>query len=393
MADSGILDSSTRAAQSTGERLERAAQKLFATRWYATVSVAEICREAGVSNGIFYRYFRNKEELFRKLLGRILMSIEDALHGVYGSGLHERLVDFVARLTGYTRANPDLIAIFREGQYRFFDYERSLIDIYRTALATALGRRCGMADYLFALGGVRFASIRRALQDVELATEELVRILEQGAFPGMRFDAAKVFEIEVRPPSIVAAPATRERLLQAGKRLFGEKGYHETAIHEITDAANLAVGSFYLHFPSKESFYAELIRLVGREVRRFISGNLTQGLNELERELQGIWLFSMFLSIDRWCYNVVREAEFVLPSEVKAYYDAFEAGYRRHPESGTPVARDPVSAARVNFLLGISHYFGLEIVFDHSPGNARAIIEEIGARLAGGFGAGGSGAA
>ncbi|HOX18431.1 MAG TPA: TetR/AcrR family transcriptional regulator, partial [Spirochaetales bacterium] len=115
MADSGILDSSTRAAQSTGERLERAAQKLFATRWYATVSVAEICREAGVSNGIFYRYFRNKEELFRKLLGRILLSIEDALHGVYGTGLHERLVDFVARLTGYTRANPDLIAIFREG--------------------------------------------------------------------------------------------------------------------------------------------------------------------------------------------------------------------------------------------------------------------------------------
>lgn len=392
MSDNGTRDAAIHAGRSTGERLERAAQKLFATRWYATVSVAEICREAGVSNGIFYRYFRNKEELFRKLLGRILASIEDALQGVGGAGLHERLEDFVGRLTGYSHANPDLIAIFREGQYRFFDYERSLIDIYRKALSTSLGRRCGMADYLFALGGVRFASIRRALQGVELAPAELVRILEVGAFPGQYFDASKVFEIEVKPPPIVAAPATRERLLQAGKRLFGEKGYHETAIHEITDAAKLAVGSFYLHFPSKEAFYAELIRLVGHEVRRFISGNLSPGLNELERELQGIWLFSIFLSIDRWCYNVVREAEFVLPAEVKAYYDAFEAGYRRHPESGAPGVRDPVSAARINFLLGISHYFGLEIVFDNSPGNARALIEEIGLRLSGGFSAARAGA-
>ncbi|MBN1243507.1 MAG: TetR/AcrR family transcriptional regulator [Spirochaetales bacterium] len=385
MPEAGAPKASPVDTPPTGEKLERAAQKLFASRWYATVSVAEICREAGVSNGIFYRYFRNKEELFRKLLGRILASIEEALRGVAGDGLHGRLENFVGRLTGYTRSNPDLIAIFREGQYRFFDYERSLIEIYRNALSTALGRRCGMADYLFALGGVRFASIRRALQGIDLDTSELVRILEHGAFPGMGFDPARVFEIEVKPPSIVAAPATRERLLQAGKRLFGEKGYHETAIHEITDAAKLAVGSFYLHFPSKEAFYAELIRLVGHEVRRFISTNLSSGLNELERELQGVWLFSIFLSIDRWCYSVVREAEFVLPAEVKAYYDAFEAGYRRHPESGTPGARDPVSAARVNFLLGISHYFGLEIVFDHSPGNARALIEEIGLRLAAGF--------
>ena len=31
----------------------------------------------------------------------------------------------------------------------------------------------------------------------------------------------------------------RERLLQAGKRLFGERGFHEVSIHEITDAAGL----------------------------------------------------------------------------------------------------------------------------------------------------------
>ncbi|MCX7024738.1 MAG: TetR/AcrR family transcriptional regulator [Spirochaetes bacterium] len=368
----------------TGERLERAAIQLFSTHWYATVSVAEICREAGVSNGLFYRYYRNKEELFRKLLGEILASIESELRELSGSSRHGRLSNFVDRLSAYTEAHPDLIAIFREGQYRFFDYERALMEIYRRALSAALGRDCSLADYLFALGGIRFTNIRRSLQGTPLDPGVVVNVLENGAFPGLTFDVAKVFEIEVRPPVIVAAPAARERLLQAGKRLFGERGYHEANIHEITDAAGLSVGSFYLWFPSKECFYAELIGLVGREVRHFITSNLLPGLNRLEREMQGIWLFSIFLSIDRYCYNIVREAEFVLPDKVKEYYDAFERGYRH----GTDAIEGPDAPTRINFLLGVSHYFGIEIVFDHSPENARALIEGIGQKLAGGFSSG-----
>jgi len=371
----------TKEVASTSARLEQAAVRLFSTRWFGTVSVAEICREAGLSNGIFYKYFKNKEELFRKLLGEILASIESVLRGLSGSTRRERLSDFFDRLSAYALSHPDLIAIFREGQYRFFEYERSLIEIYRGVLSSAIGRNCSLADYLFALGGIRFASIRQALQGSRIDAEVVVGILEEGAFPGLAFDASRVFGIEVRPPVIVAAPAARERLLQAGKRLFGERGYHEVSIHEITDSAGLSVGSFYLWFASKEAFYAELIELVGREVRHFIASHLSPGLNRLEREMQGIWLFSIFLSIDRYCYNVVREAEFVLPEKVKEYYDAFERGYGH----GEGALEGPEASTRINFLLGISHYFGIEIVFDHSPENARALVEEIGRRLSDGF--------
>ncbi|HEX7579510.1 MAG TPA: helix-turn-helix domain-containing protein, partial [Thermoanaerobaculia bacterium] len=37
------------------ERLLAAAVGLFAKKWYGTVSVAEICLAAGLSNGVFYR--------------------------------------------------------------------------------------------------------------------------------------------------------------------------------------------------------------------------------------------------------------------------------------------------------------------------------------------------
>ena len=56
----------------TAERLVSAAVGLFSKKWYGTVSVAEVCREAGLSNGVFYRYFDGKEALFKVILGRVL---------------------------------------------------------------------------------------------------------------------------------------------------------------------------------------------------------------------------------------------------------------------------------------------------------------------------------
>jgi AcrR family transcriptional regulator len=181
----------------------------------------------------------------------------------------------------------------------------------------------------------------------------------------------------------------RERLLRAGRRLFGEKGFFETNIHEVTDAAQLSVGAFYIHFPSKEAFYAELIALVGHDVRAFISTNLagTGPLNALECELRGLWLWLVYLSIDKHCYNIVREAEFVLPEAVREYYGAFAAGYRKRPRALRAIFAAPGldEGTAIEFLMGLAHYFGMEAAFDDAPGDARALVETIGGYLAKGL--------
>ncbi len=171
--------------------------------------------------------------------------------------------------------------------------------------------------------------------------------------------------------------------------MFGEKGFFETNIHEVTDAAQLSVGAFYIHFKSKESFYAELIALVGHDVRAFISRNMagTGPLNALEFELRGLWLWLVYLSIDKQCYNIVREAEFVLPDAVRDYYGAFAAGYRKRPPSLRATSAAPAldEATAVAYLMGIAHYFGMEAAFDDAPGDARALVETIGGYLARGL--------
>src|SRR5580693_4038 len=45
---------------------------------------------------------------------------------------------------------------------------------------------------------------------------------------------------------------TRERLFAASVRLFAEKGFAETTVEDITNAADVGKGTFFNYFPSKE---------------------------------------------------------------------------------------------------------------------------------------------
>ena len=51
---------------------------------------------------------------------------------------------------------------------------------------------------------------------------------------------------------------TRQALLEAALPLFREKGYHATTVEEITEGADVAKGTFFNYFPSKEVLLDEL---------------------------------------------------------------------------------------------------------------------------------------
>jgi AcrR family transcriptional regulator len=60
----------------------------------------------------------------------------------------------------------------------------------------------------------------------------------------------------------------KDGLLRIGERLFALHGYRDVSIKDITEAAGLAMGSFYTYFPGKESFYAEILdRIEQRGIR------------------------------------------------------------------------------------------------------------------------------
>ncbi|WP_160145912.1 TetR/AcrR family transcriptional regulator [Dictyobacter aurantiacus] len=52
---------------------------------------------------------------------------------------------------------------------------------------------------------------------------------------------------------------TRAELLAAARRVFAKKGFHDTSILDITEAADVGVGTFYLHFRDKDEIFNTLI--------------------------------------------------------------------------------------------------------------------------------------
>lgn len=75
------------------------AQKLFSEKGYAATGLREIAEKAGISIGNIYNYFKNKEELFHRLLDpRIILDsmsdLPDIVQGGFPENMHELIMHF-----------------------------------------------------------------------------------------------------------------------------------------------------------------------------------------------------------------------------------------------------------------------------------------------------------
>jgi AcrR family transcriptional regulator len=50
----------------------------------------------------------------------------------------------------------------------------------------------------------------------------------------------------------------RKLILKTAAAIFAKKGYHQTVVKDITDSAEISVGTFYLYFKNKEDLFEKL---------------------------------------------------------------------------------------------------------------------------------------
>ncbi len=67
-------------------------------------------------------------------------------------------------------------------------------------------------------------------------------------------------------PKTKKSKATKAKILDTAKQVFANKGFHKSTVKDITKAANLGYGTFYLYFKDKKEVFYALVEQVEGEI-------------------------------------------------------------------------------------------------------------------------------
>lgn len=190
-------------------------------------------------------------------------------------------------------------------------------------------------------------------------------------------DAVKGAEAgDGRAPLTPRGERTRARLLEAAEEVFADRGYDEASIVQITQGAGVAMGTFYLYFPSKQAIFHELVLDLNHRLRAEIARAVEGGRSRVEIERRGFRAFFEFTRRHPGLYRIIRSAEFVDREAFETHYERLAAGYieglRAAMDAGELRDTDPKMLAYV--LMGIAEMVGMRWILWRPDG---AVSEQL----------------
>ena len=164
-----------------------------------------------------------------------------------------------------------------------------------------------------------------------------------------------------KAPKTARGRRTLRQLLDAAADEFGEKGFHEASISQITQRAGVAIGSFYTYFDSKEEVFTALVRDLSAQVRDYVAPRISSQANQLDAEREGQQAFLEFAQAHKEIYRIIDEAEFVDPATYREHYTSTATRIAARLDAAQ--ARGEISAGsseiRAWALMGMNVFLGL----------------------------------
>ena len=113
-------------------------------------------------------------------------------------------------------------------------------------------------------------------------------------------------------------PAARRRkqLLDVALDVFADKGFHETSMNDVAEAAGVTKPVLYQHFRSKRELFGELLADVGRDLQDAITKAVASAQTSHEMVDLGFAAFFRYVDAHRnafvlfWGHGSTREDEF-----------------------------------------------------------------------------------
>src|SRR5882672_1796351 len=98
---------------------------------------------------------------------------------------------------------------------------------------------------------------------------------------------------------------TRQELLAAATRVLAEKGLDRTKVTDIAAAADVGVGTFYLHFPDKEALFDAVVEETVRRLKATVDAARIKATGPVEKMRAGTTAFCRFAQENREVFKIV----------------------------------------------------------------------------------------
>lgn len=388
----------TKKGTATRAAILDAAHEVFRDTGYYASSNSEITRRAGVSLATFYQYFRNKEQVFQELNDLVIERFMNKAEALSLSGLDfaARLKKIIALLYDHTKNNLAFHRILGESELVdrvTLAYYEAIARFLRNFLRkeTVAGNIRPLDPNIIAYGLIGicyFNSFKWGEPKEDLNEEQIIDLMGELIMNGISGpsewkrqtnwdmlslpEPLPLHEETEDEEMMTKGEKTRQAILLAAEKVFGQHGINRAGIAEITREAGVALGTFYVHFASKAELVEGYVKYINRSMRREIQRVASSMLDRRDVERVGIIVFFDFILRHREVYRIIPEFEMIDKEISLWYYEKTAQGYVQGLEQAMKKGEirqyPPIFLA--HSLMGIIHFIGLKWVIWAANPNA-----------------------
>jgi AcrR family transcriptional regulator len=156
------------------------------------------------------------------------------------------------------------------------------------------------------------------------------------------------------------AEIVKRRLFDAAVSLVGRDGYASASISQITKLANVAQGTFYNYYSSRQDLLDQLLPTLGEEMVEFIRNKVLSISDPVEQEVTRFNAFFEYLLESPHFMRILYEAQMYAPAGYACHMQNVTDNYVRALEKGGLTARFSREEIEVitTLLMGARSYLG-----------------------------------
>jgi TetR/AcrR family acrAB operon transcriptional repressor len=171
------------------------------------------------------------------------------------------------------------------------------------------------------------------------------------------------------------AAKTRQSLVDAALKLFGQRGYSGTTLRLIAEEAGCSRGPIYWHFANKEVLFEEILEYSQVPIEQLVA--IHQDSSDPERAADHFsrqWLrlliddiyfrqsFEIFLNKTEFTEAVSKtlDRERVLTASIILMFSSWVTSYRKKENVAPSTASDTVALSMYAYLMGITQTWLLD---------------------------------